>query len=142
MSGINTNNFAPRPRYGDSILDCDKGLLKQERQRQAQEQRDHFKAAESDPGLMPKPQGFWSKAGDLAHSGARSLTCGMAAVGKHLPPISFDSEGRFSVTNSSGLTNRSDGTFGYTAPGSKTRYNSDGSFTYGGFNSDGSFNSR
>ena len=55
MSGINTNHFTPRPRYGDSILDC---------------------------------------------------------------------------------------TFGYTAPGNKTRYNSDGTFTYGGFNSDGSFNSR
>ena len=44
------------------------------------------------------------------------------------------------ATTSGNTTFRSDGHFGHQAPGSNVRFNSDGTFTYKGYNSDGSFN--
>lgn len=132
---------SPRVGYGDRLLDCDKTLLKEEDRRQAQLQ-DNFKAGERDPGLIPKPRNFFQKVGDVAFEGARMTTCGImkgADYLPNLPTLGHDSNGNFSVTNGN-TTYRSDGTFGYQAPGSNMRYNSDGTFTYKGHNSDGSFN--
>lgn len=133
----------PRIGYGDRLLDCDKTLLKEEERRQAQLQ-DNFKAGERDPGLIPKPRNFFQKVGDAAFQGARATTCTVLKGAEYLPklpPLEVDSNGNFSVTNGT-TTFRSDGTFGYQAPGSNIRYNSDGTFTYKNFNSDGSLTTR
>jgi hypothetical protein len=126
----------PRVGYGDRLLDCDKTLLNEETRRQ----QDLFQAGERDPGLMPKPKGFFEK----AFQGARAATCGVLKGADYLPKLpalGHDSNGNFSVS-SGNTTFRSDGHFGVQAPGSKMRFNSDGSFTYNGYNSDGSWNSR
>lgn len=122
--------------YGDRLLNCDKTLLNEETRRQ----QDLFQAGERDPGLMPKPKGSLKK-----HS--RAPAPPLAASSKapttfpKLPALGHDSNGNFSVS-SGNTTFRSDGHFGVQAPGSKMRFNSDGSFTYNGYNSDGSWNSR
>ncbi len=128
----------PRIGYGDRLLDCDKTLLKEEDRRQ----QDLFQAGERDPGLMLKPKRFFQKVGEVAFQGARATTCGILKGADYLPRLpglSHDSNGNISTT-SGNTTFRSDGHFGHQAPGSNVRFNSDGTFTYKGYNSDGSFN--
>lgn len=115
---------------------------------------------QDNPGLLPRPKGFWQSAADLVERADQATTKavkwamspleGLADkamqspkvkatvdVLSKLPQLHPTSDGNFEVKVSDHYSVRSDGTF--SVSNGKTRFHSDGTASYDGYNSSGSW---